>query len=77
LTNEGLPARLQGVLTIEPIFSQLVGCFHNRSVADLNSLALNWQQSIPAAAAGEAVPEPSAIMLLILAATAGCLARRR
>jgi hypothetical protein len=45
-------------------------------VADLNLLALNWQQSIPAAAAGEAVPEPSAIMLLILAATAGCLARR-
>ena len=34
---------------------------------DLNLLALNWQQSIPAAATGAAVPEPSSLVLLMVA----------
>ena len=44
--------------------------------ADLNLLALNWQQSIAAAAAGEPVPEPSGMGLLMIAAC-GLMFRRR
>ena len=35
--------------------------------ADLNSLALNWLQSIPVAASDVAVPEPFAVTLALLA----------
>lgn len=47
-------------------------------VADLNLLALNWQDQIAAAASdAEAVPEPSAVALLLLAALAGLYVGRR
>ena len=36
------------------------------NVGDLNRLGVNWQQSIPLAAANSAVPEPSAITLVLL-----------
>jgi hypothetical protein len=34
-------------------------------VNDLNAMAVNWQQTVPAAAAAEAVPEPSTVGLLL------------
>ena len=46
------------------------------NAADLNTLALSWQEGVAVAAAAEAVPEPSTVLLLILAATA-IFARRR
>ncbi len=43
---------------------------------DLNELGLSWQQTVPPAAAATAVPEPSALCLLWLAAL-GLLGRTR
>ncbi len=43
---------------------------------DLNLLGLNWQQSILPAAAGEAVPEPSGLALLMIAVFALVIRRR-
>ncbi len=48
----------------------------NVNASDLNELGQRWQQVVPAAAAATAVPEPSALSLLLLASL-GLLGRRR
>lgn len=44
-------------------------------VIDLNELGLNWQQSIPLAAA-QSVPEPSGVLLLLVAGSLAVVARQ-
>jgi hypothetical protein len=46
----------------------------NVDAADLNALALNWQLSVPAAAA---VPEPSGLNLTLGMLVVGLLTRRK
>ncbi len=46
------------------------------NAGDLNELALNWHASSVAAAASQAVPEPTGIGLMLLAAAMGTMAAR-
>ncbi len=48
----------------------------NVNASDLNELGQNWQKVVPPAAAAAAVPEPSALSLLVIAAL-GLVGRRR
>ncbi len=45
------------------------------NATDLNELALNWRKSSAMAAAGQAVPEPSTLALILLAAMLGLTIR--
>ena len=46
------------------------------NAADLNDMALNWQQSVPFAAAAQSVPEPATLALLLFG-VAGVICRQR